>query len=330
LIVAVAPTRTLSPAWLPAAATRALAGPGVRGAVLIQRDRVVFERYRSGADPAQPQPVNSVTKSVLGMLVGIALRRGELADLDQRLDAFLPEACEQGVPEGVRALTLWHLMSMTTGVEWDEHQVDDCLLHACTRLDGDGERLRFILGRDLVTPPGERFQYDSHGAHLLAVVLTRAVGMPIDDYARQHLFQPIGIRNFSWERDEAGVPFGGRGLALATRDLARLGCLMLHGGRWHGQQILPREYVQRVTRRYRTGGFPLDDTLGYGGLWWTQSESEADADGSFFAFGFGEQLLAVDPLRDLVLAVTANSDKHPKHVREAWAALQHALDEQAA
>ena len=114
---------------------------------------------------------------------------------------------------------------------------------------------------------------------------------------------------------------------VGPADLAAC-CLMLGDGQWHGRRIVPRDYVRRVTTRYRTAGFPLDDMLGYGGLWWTPSE--ANADGSFFAFGFGEQLLAVDPSRDLILAVTANSDKHPKHVREAWAALQGALDERAA
>lgn len=320
--VAATPARTLSPAWLPTAATQALAGPGVRGAVLVHHDRVVFERYRAGTDPALPQPVNSVTKSVLGMLLGIALQRGELADVGQRLDAFLPESGEEDVPDDVRALTLWQLMSMTAGVDWDERQVDDCLLHACPRLDGDGERLRFILERDLADPPGTRFRYDSHGAHLLSVVLNRVVGRPVEDYAREHLFRPLGVRSFTWERDEEGVAFGGRGLALATRDLARLGRLMLQEGQWQGRRLMPSDYVRQVTARHHDAGFPLDDEVGYGGLWWTPAED----DGSYFAFGFGEQLLAIDPSRDLVLAVTADSNKTPKQVRDAWTALQAALD----
>jgi CubicO group peptidase (beta-lactamase class C family) len=298
----------------------------VRGALLLQSERIRFEHCRDDTDPTALQPVNSITKSVLGMLVGVALQRGELAGLDQRLDALLPETRAQQVSDQARGITLWQLMTMTAGFDWDERQVDDCLLHACTRLDGDNARLRFILGRDMAEPPGTRFRYDSHAVHLLAIALTRIVNRSLDDYAAEHLFGPLGITSFTWERDEDGVPFGGRGLALATRDLARLGTLMLREGQWQGRELLPREYVRQVTTRHHAGGFPLEETLGYGGLWWIPAPPN-NTEGSCFAFGFGEQLLAVDPSRDLVLAVTADSDKSAKHVREAWIAL---LDAQGA
>lgn len=303
-------------------------GEGLRGAVIHHHGDLLLARYRADIDPSAPQHLNSITKSVLGMLVGIALQRGELCGVHQPVATFVPELASDAHASTARGLSLWHLMSMRAGFQWDERQVDDCLLHACSRFEPGGGRLRFIVGREMAAEPGTAFCYDSHAAHLLAVALTRAVKRPIDAYARDHLFDPLGIGPVDWERDEDGVPFGGRGLQMSTDDLARLGMLMCREGVWGGARLLPCNYIRWVTRRHQAGGFPLDEQVGYGGLWWTPADAQPD-DRSYFAYGFGEQLLAVDPVRDLVLAVHADSDKSPKQVRAAWDALRAAVDEAA-
>lgn len=287
--------------------------PGIRACVVWQAGSVVLEHYRHDIEPDALQPLNSITKSVLGVLIGIALQRGEIQHIDQTLTELLPEA-RASERRALPPIRLGHLLTMTSGYEWDERNVDACLLHACDHF-GEGGRLGYIVGRPRAHPPGAHFEYDSHAAHLLSIVLTRATGQSTDAYARDHLFAPLGIADSDWEKDESGVAMGGRGLMLSTRDLLKVGQLMLQQGEWHGRRLLPASYVQDSTRRRAGGGPPVGDA-GYGYLWWISEEAPNDA--TFFASGFGEQLLLVNPRRQLIAGFTSDNTKANKHVRELW------------
>ena len=287
--------------------------PGIRGCVVWHAGRVVLEQYRHDIEPDALQPLNSITKSVLGVLIGIALQRGDIKDIDQPLTELLPEA-RASERRPLPPIRLGHLLTMTSGYAWDERNVDACLLHACDHF-GEGGRLEYIVGRPRAHPPGAHFEYDSHAAHLLSIVLTRATGQPTHAYARNHLFDPLGIVESDWEQDEAGVAMGGRGLMLSTRDLLKVGQLMLQQGEWAGRRLLPAHYVQASTRPHAEGGPPVSDA-GYGYLWWVTDETPNDA--TFFASGFGEQLLLVNPAREIIAVFTSDNTKANKHVRELW------------
>jgi len=297
---------------------RALQRPdsGIRSFLVASGAGLVFEHHRPDVAAATPQPVNSVTKSVLGMLVGIALQQGVFAGLRQPVADFLPELRAPDVPARARAITLEHLLTMTAGFAWDEHKVDRCLLAACARFAAPGERLRFIVGRELAHPPGQRFNYDSHAAHLLSIALARAASQRTDRYAEAMLLQPLGIHDWQWETDEDGVPFGGRGLALRPRDMLSIGLLMLRRGQWEGRQLVSAGYLHASARAHSAGGWPMQRAR-YGYLWW-HAEDAHDA-AACFAAGFGGQFIFVEPRRNLVAAVTADPDKTPKHVRRLMA-----------
>jgi CubicO group peptidase (beta-lactamase class C family) len=298
----------------PAALAAALKDtPGIRGCVVWHAGSIVLEHYRHDIEPAALQPLNSITKSVLGVLIGIALHRGELRDIDQTLTELLPEA-RTSERRALPPIRLGHLLTMTSGYEWDERNVDACLLHACDHF-GDGGRLGYIVGRPRAHPPGTHFEYDSHAAHLLSIVLTRATGQSTDAYARDHLFGPLGITDSDWEKDEGGVAMGGRGLMLSTRDLLRIGQLMLQQGEWAGQRLLPAGYVGASVQARAAGGPPVGDA-GYGYLWWVTEEAPGDP--TYFASGFGEQLLLVNPRRQRIAAFTSDNSKASKHVRDLW------------
>lgn len=280
-------------------------GSGIRAFVVVRDGRVAFEHFRQDVATSDLQEINSVTKSVVGMLVGIALRSGALRDLQQTIGEFLPEARAQGIDERVQGITIEHLLTMTSGFEWDERTVDDCLLGTCSRLDG--ERLRFILGRRLTHQPGTHFNYDSHAAHLLSIVLARATDQPLDVFAQAKLFEPLGIERFEWAVDEEGNAFAGRGLSLTTRDVAKLGQVMLSGGDWQGLRLLDDAYIHEATVPHSAGGLPVLDAR-YGYLWWVEPRG-------YFASGFGEQFLFVIPKEGTVAAVSSNNGRMPKHVR---------------
>jgi CubicO group peptidase (beta-lactamase class C family) len=157
---------------------------------------------------------------------------------------------------------------------------------------------RAILARPLAAEPGRRFAYDGGATHLLSVVLTKATGMPADEYARTRLFRPIGIPDsrWSWDQETQGNAEGPTGLSLHARDMARIGYLLLHNGRWNGKQIVPSGYVREATRVHESAQFPAGGPLlGYGYQFWTVRPQ------GFAAIGFGGQSSAVFPKRDLVV-----------------------------
>jgi CubicO group peptidase (beta-lactamase class C family) len=295
-------------------------GNGVRGFVVVRDGRMVFEHYRHDVAPDDLQEINSVTKSVVGTLVGIALREGALQSVQQNIGTFLPEASEAGVDPRVRDITLAHLLSMTSGFESDERAFDDCLLGPCDRFANGSERLRFILQRPLAHPPGSHFDYDSHAVHLLSVILLRATACSPDRYALTRLFEPLGIRRFEWLGDEDGTPLGGRGITLAPRDMARLGWLWACGGEWRGKRLIGEAFVRDSGRAHAEGDWPVSGAE-YGYLWWIQPEDHEAREkqgARFFAYGFGEQFIFVEPRLRLVAAVSSDNDSAEKQVRELY------------
>lgn len=285
-------------------------GSGIRAFVVLQRGDEIFAHHRDDVDPDDLQDVNSVTKSVVGMLVGTALQEGALRSVRQTLGELLPEARHASVDERVQRITIEHLLTMTSGFAWDERALDPCLLGTCDQFSESRSRLRFILGRALAHEPGTYFEYDSHAAHLLSILLTRATGLTLDQYAREKLFAPLAIERFEWLADEDGHPFAGRGLKLRARDLAKLGLLMAARGLWHEHRLLDECYVDASSNAQSNGGSPMDDAR-YGYLWWI-------APNYFFASGFGEQYLIVEPASAIVAAVCSDNGKAQKNVRRLF------------
>jgi CubicO group peptidase (beta-lactamase class C family) len=283
---------------------------GVRSVVVLRAGRTVFEYFRHDASPDMLEEINSVTKSVVGLAVGIALKEGVLPGLDTRLPDLVPQARDQAFDHRVRHITLRHLLTMTAGFEWDPRIVDDCVLGACERFSGD-DRLRFILSRPFAHAPGEHFTYDSHAVQLLSMALEHAAGRSLEDYTREKLFAPLGIDRYEWISDEAGYTFAARGLRLRTHDMARIGVLVQE----RGAGIVSSAYVDETVSAHIEGGLPHADAH-YGYLWWIAPHYA-------FAAGYGEQFVFVETERRIVAAVTSDATDDVKHVRELFA--QHVL-----
>jgi CubicO group peptidase (beta-lactamase class C family) len=231
-----------------------------------------------------------VTKSVTSALAGMT----PLAD---RLDARLPQLLPNAVPPAARRITLRELLTMTAGWPGDADPRNGV---------GDPPNLvRALLRRPIVRTPGSRFAYDTPSAHLVSAAVSHAAGMSEARLAEKRLFGPLGIHLAEyWPKDDQGVTYGGTGLSLTARDVAKLGQLYLDGGRWHGRQLVPRAWVEESTRAHvsaRRGA-------GYGYFWWTDDRRGLH---SFEAIGFGGQMVAVVPKLDLVVTVMSDSAGAP-------------------
>lgn len=264
--------------------------PDVSSVVVMQRGELLFEHYQDGGDVDTLRQVQSVTKSVLALLVGIALDRGAIKSLDQPVASLLPTMAPQAQGANDQPITVRHLLTMTAGFE----------VRSDVRVR-DADDPQRLMQRPRRAPPGAVFEYDNLSSNLLAIALEAAVGQPVEAFARQVLFEPLGIAGFDWESGRNGHNLGFAGLSLRTRDMARLGQLALQQGTWQGRQLVPKEFTASAVQPQNAGGRPVG--LAYGYLWWVSPAGSATR--TFIASGFGGQLVWVYPPLDLVVATTA-------------------------
>jgi CubicO group peptidase (beta-lactamase class C family) len=279
--------------------------------VLVARDgKLVFERYFAGDDHVWGRPLGrvefgpenlhdlrSVSKSVVGALVGIAHGDGSMPDLDAPLARYFPEQAK-GREDDLAGRTLRHALSMSAGLSWDElsHPYWD------PRNDENGlwrasDPLEFALSRRPIAPGGARFAYNGGMPVLLAAVVERATHVPLDRFAVERLWCPLGVAEAEWVRHGSGVFVGASGLRLRPRDMARFGQMMLDEGRYAGRQIVPAEHVRASLQPQIDTGGSLTPRYGY--QWWIGDLP--------MAIGNGGQRIAVDRERRLVIVVTAGN-----------------------
>jgi CubicO group peptidase (beta-lactamase class C family) len=269
--------------------------PGLRALVIARGNCVAFEYYRKDIGVETQSPMYSVTKSVLSILIGIAIDEGYLR-LDQKLSEIFPEAFDENTDPSATDITVADVLTKTEGFA-DANPGDFNLSGALPRK----ERIwRSMLNRRVAYPRGTHFRYDGIGSDLLAVVLSKAIKQDAGDFAKRRLFDPLQITDYTWYADSEGYLHGESGLRLTARDMAKIGILYLQHGRWGDAQIVSDGYVRDSTTRHNDGGPPVN--AGYGYQWWISKNGNV-----FFASGLHGQLISVTPNRNLVLAFAADS-----------------------
>lgn len=267
--------------------------PNLQSLLVVHQGYIISEYYYPGSDHRRVQRLHSATNSVTTALLGVVLARRALRNLDQPLHTLLPST-----EPARRAITLRHLLTMTSGIGRTDHQPDWPL---DARWSPQTDDITAALTEPLVARPGTRFQYATPATQLFAPILRALVKMDIAAFAATSLFEPLGIRNWSWQRDPHGYPIMGHGLALAARDLAKIGYLYLNRGLWADKRILPAAYVVASTRPQHSGGWPMYVPYGY--LWWV---TEIRGQAAFYAAGHGEQYVYIIPGLDTVIVLTGD------------------------
>lgn len=263
--------------------------------LVVRNGFLVAEGYFGHGSRTKLNDVRSVTKSVTSLLAGIALEKGFFRGLDEPLARFLPEHVDSEDPR--RAITLENLLTMRSGLRWDEHAHGDLDPTAMSRAV---DSVRYVLQHPVSDEPGQVFRYSTGDSQLLAAALRRATGETPARFAEKHLFAPLGITDFRWEAHRDGLSYGGMRLFLTARDMAKIGQMCLDRGVWEGRQVVPSRWIETSTRahvRWRGGA--------YGYLWWVRPEGYA-------AQGWGGQYVYVLPGPRLVVVLTAdpNVDRH--------------------
>ena len=213
--------------------------------LVTRHGRIVLEATYAPFRAGLKHRINSATKAVISTLVAMAMRDGRLDSTDRRVMEFFADRTIANLDDAKKAITIRHLLDMTSGLEWSEG-LDG--FRSFLAMERSPDWQQFVLDQPMSEAPGTRFYYDSGNSHLLSAILTKVTGKSALDYAREVLFGPLGIEDVMWRGDPQGISGGGAGLYMHPRDMAKIGYLYLRGGVWEGKQILPASWIEGVRK----------------------------------------------------------------------------------
>lgn len=274
----------------------------IHGILLIKEGRLILEEYFSGYHRNLKHSVQSVTKSVTSILLGIARDRGHPVALDGKLAGYLPAYREMLATSAKGGITLEDLLTMRAGLEWNEFHMPTDVYNMIWSRDA----VRYVLERNLVDPPGQRFHYSTGLSTVLGRILMNVTGSDALAYAEAHLFNPLDISDYFWGTTADGSYSTGAALWLRPRDMAKLGYLFLNNGKWRGTQVVSREWVRQSIHAHVTGERDMVSGSGYGYQWWRGSlrSGRRDID-VFYAAGHGGQYIVQIPELDVIIVTTS-------------------------
>jgi CubicO group peptidase (beta-lactamase class C family) len=294
------------------------------GVVIARHGRVVYELYFAGKDWRQSMPLGdvkfdaatkhdmrSISKSVTSLLVGVAFDRGLLTDLDAPAFSFFPEYEALRTPEKDR-ITLRHLLTMSSGLAWDETTMPFTdPSNTYSQMEVAPRADHYVLAQPLAARPGEVFNYNSGSTELLGLILRKVSGKRLDAFATEALFDPLDIKDWDWEGTAGFNLAAASGLRLRPRDLAKIGQLVLQHGAWNGRQVVSSAWIdESIIPRLTGKGLMLklapEGISSYGYLWWLGRLPVDHPEHDLVAAnGYGGQRLFILPDLDLVVVATA-------------------------
>ncbi len=268
--------------------------------LIIRHGYIVLENYpnleeylsHTMSNQDNMHSLYSVTKSFTSALIGIAIKEGYIDNTSLKVVDFFPDKMIENLDSRKKNMTLNHLLTMTSGFEWDEWTGDSAI-----KMLRSANPVEYMLNLPMKYDPGTVLVYCTGASHLLSAIIQKATGYTTLEFARKYLFKPLRVSEAQWTYDQQNVYHGGHGLSLTTRDIAKLGYLYLNHGIWNGKQIVSKDWVNKSTQTYNF----FQENNGYGYYWWTLPQSNV-----YYASGLYGQRIYVAPDYDLVVVFTAN------------------------
>lgn len=292
--------------------------PGLHGVMVVFRGKTLVEIYFDGHDQKWGRPLGlrqhgpnslhdmrSITKTVVSLLYGIALDRGLVPSPDAPLYAQFPEYGDLASDPARAQITIADALNMTMGTRWDETLPYSDPRNSEIAMERAKDRYRFVLDQDIVAKPGKRWAYSGGATALIARLIEKGSGEPIDSFAKKTLFTPLGITRFEWVKGADGVPSAASGLRLRLRDLVRIGQMVAKNGTYNGKRVVSADWLRVSTMPHAQTAFGLQ----YGYFWWHSAKNNPAQ--WIAGMGNGGQRLTVQPQFDLVIAIIAGNYNNP-------------------
>lgn len=291
--------------------------PNRHSLLIYKDDKLVLENYFTGRDNLWGQDigiiahsdstlhdVRSISKSIVSACVGIAIDQGKIKSVDEKVFNFFSEydTLRNG---GKEELTIKHLLTMTSGLDWNEEVPYDNPENSEIQMDNSKDGIEFVLSRKLVATPGTEWKYNGGTTALLGEIIRRVSGQNVYEFAKKHLFSPMGITISEWTNSTGTtIPAAASGLRLRSRDLLKFGILYLNEGKWQGQQIVSADWI----RQSFTWHISRPDGGGYGYQFWLFQDT-LDGENKVWpaAVGNGDQRIFFDRKNNMVIGMTAGN-----------------------
>mgnify|MGYP000945956073 CR=1 FL=1 len=269
---------------------------GIKSLIVLKDGRIIKEKYWHGGGAVKPHDVRSVTKSVVGLLIGIAIDNGFIMSEEDSIGKYLKQVYPD-IKEQYTSIKIKHLLTMSGGFSGNELANPPEYNSWIT----SPSQVNYVLSKAIINQPGLKFAYSSGALHLLSVILSVSTKMSTHAFAKYYLFDPLGIPLNYWETDKQGYNNGGAGLNVSPYDMIKIGYLILNRGEYEGKQIVSKEWIDKTTQlRISTNNAqPYGPSYGYC-LWTGQNDKGNYA----FANGYGGQFIVVCPGLNLVVTAT--------------------------
>ena len=300
----------------------------VHSLLIIRHNKLVYENYFPGEDEFFTQKLGvvnhtrdslhdcrSISKSVVSACVGIAIGQGKIKSVNEKIFTYLPEYAryDTGMKKDI---TIKDLLTMSSGIEWNEMIPYMDSANSERKIGEQIDPVKYYLSQRIISKPGTVWNYSAGCTYTLAAIIKKATGLDIDKFAKQNIFDPLGISSFVWLKRDNGLPYAPAGLRLRSRDMAKFGSLYLTQGKWKNKQIIPKAWTEESFKFQIT----IERFRGYCYQFWGYSGPDDVIDEQITktiqAEGRGDQRIFVNNQYDFLVVMTAgNYSQHPKQGR---------------
>jgi CubicO group peptidase (beta-lactamase class C family) len=269
---------------------------------VIRNGYMVADAYVHPFSSDSKHIIHSCTKSIISSLIGIAIEEGYIESVEKPVLDFFPERTVAHLDANKEAMTLEHVLTMSTGLECRDSYL--YRWRGLRQMRQSQDWIQLLLGLPMAEEPGTRFEYCNGASFLLSAIIQETTGMSALEFAEKHLFGPLGISDVDWPSNPQGITIGWGELRMRPHDMAKIGYLYLNKGQWDGKQIVPSAWVEASTRKHHSA--TLQD--GYGYQWWVSDN------GVYMALGYAGQFIFVIPEQALVVAFTSDLEERDFYV----------------
>lgn len=269
-------------------------------ALVSKNGTIVFEEYYNKKTKDSLCDIQSLTKGLMSMLVGIAIDKEYIKSVDEPIEKYFPNEFKNLVNKKKKTITIKHILHQTSGLSWKGYLEHEAWLHS-------EDPISFVLKKDLENEPGKNYNYNSGATHLLSVIISRATGKTTLAFADENLFQPLNIDLIDWQKRNKGY-YDGSGLGLKMRpiDLMKIGQLLEKKGIWNEKQLISNQWIQKLfdkNEKSKTEWGLRNSKHGF--CWYTSQFKGNTID---YGMGYGGQFIFMIPSKKLVIVTTHNHD----------------------
>jgi len=282
----------------------------VESLIIWSQGDVIFEKYYNDYNKDSLHQIQSQTKSIISLLMGIAIDNGFIESEDELVSNYFPEYFRKD--DSVKlTVTIRDLLTMSSGIEWEEMIPFDDPRNDNINMFNSSNYLQYALSKPMATKPYSEFKYNSGSPMIVGGIIEKSSKMPLDKFAEKYLFNPLAINNHYWIKDSTGFCHCGGGLFLKPIDMMKIGVLVLSSGKWNDKQIVADSWIKKAIQPYFTTSF---DNAGYGYFWWVRQmmTTKGNTTEVICAEGAGGQRLYIFPLYKLLVAFTERNYTTPQ------------------